>query len=863
MTTLDKQSNTIIDAGISVLFSKAAAKSYSDAQDRKTLQYLYNLAHSIISHFEGKIIRYIDNFILAYFNNPEKALKAAIFLQKKMQIYNKKNINQPVAVTTGIQQIKTKIDDYNLYGDAMNFASQLEEFKDKNEIYVSKDFYDLVKNTTSVYFESTPIIYKNELAFEITYFKVSWDDKLELSDDDTPVICIHLIPQIADSNFLYLWKDFIQSTSYDTLDKKLKNKKIILNDYILLNIVNNINPVDIIKDILSLFSDKTLAQESVYPIQIAIDTNSNFPNQSIPDWLEECIKEMSLGCIYISNDIYFVLNNIEHLNLNKVTLGPKKKKFYRMIYLQKFENYSVYPFSFSYALVFGNNNPCFYCGSKKHKNSECPSKKLIEYTHSIAKLGYLSFEKINSSFLKIILNIENKTIDEYKIDTIPRIAYESFFELTRIYQIRFLMSIWSTKSDNWLVIRESKGSHSGGLAWIAMDAIRMSNYEKALESIKKIEEERYDIFKLYCIYGFFYIEKEDYIKAEDYFKRALAHVKEEIYKTYLKLLISRIYFIQNRIDEAINLVEDIIYKDNLCVDAIYFDIVLCMRRTNDAKLLKKMTALLERNKEFFIYIYIDPEFSYNQDIVLEKLNVLFSIAKKNAEEAFYLASSKFNHLAESLNKETISDIQSSFFKARDAMSSESYFGYLDAKYYFEDVIMKCTNFLKNKRIEVEKQLINLLNHTKINMNFYYDFKYKRIAIKEKTKLVEIHSKINKTLKTLDTTTIKDLEGIKKFYDDIKKQLGDIEVRISSLAFLDKSIASLSTFGKLASIFLACLLILCFLIIPVLSKKIEGDTTFGNIIYELFFNKEKIFLWGSKFCFLAALIIAVRKFLKHR
>ena len=50
------------------------------------------------------------------------------------------------------------------------------------------------------------------------------------------------------------------------------------------------------------------------------------------------------------------------------------------------------------ALLEGGNPPCFYCGSRKHPTTRCPSKQLPYKACGLEALGYLTMDEINHLF---------------------------------------------------------------------------------------------------------------------------------------------------------------------------------------------------------------------------------------------------------------------------------------------------------------------------------------------------------------------------------------------------------------------------------------------------------------------------------
>ena len=64
-------------------------KKHGDIQGRKMLKVHQDLASPPINEFGGTVVKMLGDSVMAYFLNPEYALKSAIKIQQKFQAYNK------------------------------------------------------------------------------------------------------------------------------------------------------------------------------------------------------------------------------------------------------------------------------------------------------------------------------------------------------------------------------------------------------------------------------------------------------------------------------------------------------------------------------------------------------------------------------------------------------------------------------------------------------------------------------------------------------------------------------------------------------------------------------------------------------
>jgi len=871
--TTDKHHTEESFARIAVLFTDIVGsteffKNYGDKQGRQMLRHHYNIATSIISRFNGRVLKFIGDSIMASFDDPADALKAAIFLQKKIQIHNKKGgLITQTHIRVGIHYGNVIVGKGDIYGDVVNVASKLTNIAKGDEIYISNEVYEHVKGLKSINFESPTGIDKKNIPEDLVFFRVYWDEDLEFDPEEGTVIFIHPLLITSDLRFMDVWSEFIGS-EHNSLKNRIKKKRVFPDRSIAFYIADPPDTIDTAKKIIDMLLDKINQKNDIgiLPFQVAIGTAYRIPDEEdLPEWFRVCLGDMNPGYIYISGDAYFHLDNIEEVSLQKISFEAGSKRFYRFAYPLKQGDFLISPFPYSYVLIAGPNKPCFYCGSKGHRAIECPSKDLSDYTNSTEKLGYYTIEEINSLFLKTVLSQgDMNRYEEYRSKEQLKIAYEVFFELTRVYQLRFFRTIWNIETTNWLKIKAQQNSGEGGLIWLAQDSIRVSELEKAESLLKKATEENHDNFRLYCAYGYLCIEKEDIHGAENYFKKALFYTKNSGHKIFIGLLLARLYLLSERLDMASRVIGDIIIEDPLCVDAVYLDIIIKFHQGKESKALQQLEALIKNCRIFFIYAYIDYELFPYRHIIAERLDSVFKMAKTDAEGSFRIAEEEFNSIKDISDNHTVSDIEALFLKIKNALSQDSYFGYLDTKDLAGSIISRCRNILMERRKKINIDLHGIFIRIKKGFEFLDKYRYKRFSVSCRGQLEAISAKANSISGVIDSASPAEIKDMESVFKEINAGLNTIEEKIENLIYLKRCIQALSVFIKWGLFSIGAVMLACFILLPLFAYYTDMIFQGFRIINpsDVWFYQKTLFMWGSISSIFVSFFVSIKRFLKN-
>jgi class 3 adenylate cyclase/tetratricopeptide (TPR) repeat protein len=376
----------------------------------------------------------------------------------------------------------------------------------------------------------------------------------------------------------------------------------------------------------------------------------------------EATRIGKVGHIYVSAEVYHNLSGLKAVEFHPIripaSLLSSRSAFYDVLWHQDTDCGSLSPgmegkgtggtstfFVHSAALKEGSNSPCFYCGSKKHPTFSCPSKHLYYGTRGLEGLGYLPMEEINRLFSKYLsqagtdLPVIPEPLGKEKEDLLY-LAPWSFYELKRVFQIRFMNVIWAASpKDDWHKLREGKreGTHEGGMLWLARDCIRTSDLDEAESLLARYARQNSRDYRVLCGLGFVKMERGNYLSAVDFFTEAINQETNQVQKTYLFLLLSRIYELIASPDKAQDMVREALGLEPFCPEAKFEEVIGYFRLKRQNEALSRLLKLIHISREFYAAALIAPELAPFQPVIVPELHKLVARvgieARDAAEEA--------------------------------------------------------------------------------------------------------------------------------------------------------------------------------------------------------------------------------------
>lgn len=137
---------------IAVLFTDIVGstkyfKSHGDIAGREMLQRHQELSSKPISKNNGVLVKTIGDSVMAYFQDPKNAVKSAIKIQQNFKTYNdKNNTENQIHIRIGVHFGVGIVEDQDIFGNVVNLAARLVSLAGGDQIFISQDVYDLLKD---------------------------------------------------------------------------------------------------------------------------------------------------------------------------------------------------------------------------------------------------------------------------------------------------------------------------------------------------------------------------------------------------------------------------------------------------------------------------------------------------------------------------------------------------------------------------------------------------------------------------------------------------------------------------------------------------------------------------------------------
>ena len=120
---------------------------------QKWILNLYRLLSSIISAHRGEHIKNIGDAILAVFDDPHEAARAALKMQDDIRTHNSKTDNMgQYFLRIGMNMGSVLVENRDVFGNAVNIAARVQAVAPPEHIYITQRLYDAVKDDRDMKF---------------------------------------------------------------------------------------------------------------------------------------------------------------------------------------------------------------------------------------------------------------------------------------------------------------------------------------------------------------------------------------------------------------------------------------------------------------------------------------------------------------------------------------------------------------------------------------------------------------------------------------------------------------------------------------------------------------------------------------
>ena len=855
---------------IAVLFTDVVGstnffKTHGDLRGREMLRTHHHMAMSIVDEYGGSLIKEVGDSVLVYFPDPKEALKAAITMQRKFLLHNKESgHDDEIHVRIGLHYGKVIVEEKDIYGDVVNVAAKLTNLASGDQIFVSHEIYNATKEVQSINFEIINFWNMKNVPTGLTIYTVDWENSPVVAPSRNILVLIvsdHANPGI---------NRCIESPGPDGQGNGSLpgNSRVIVkktkNDMPVLIYENLPAALEASKKIFAFLLDGTEKQGGPVPAKIFITGATPRTEKAILSGGPDAqLDGISSNGIYMTGEICREIRG--HHTITGTApprIEPRGSLFQLMLDAGKEKSTDGTEASSPSA----ENNllpPCFYCGSRRHQASGCPSKTLSEPGRSIRHLGYFPIKKIEEMALSIERSPGNVETSASMPSDGDELAAHAYYDLKMLYQLRFSQIIWNSRTNSWDKMRSSPVENQGGFAWLAQDSLRVSNYEKAESFIKLATDRNADDYKNYCVSGFLDIEREDLCNGISKFSRALELASTKPQKIYLSMILSRLYRLSGDQKKAQEMIASILAIDNGCVDAVYQDIVLRLEQDKDKSAFMKLARLVRENKDFFVIALVDPDVSRYRNSIYAHLTEILAEAEKDA--LFYLedARKELANARRLLPVAALKSMDPALLKIKDMMRSGSYFAYLDVPHQCSAIKMMCKNALREQVDDILGIINGLSDRLEKARAFIRSYRYPHLAAKHKKRLDQMKASIENINDVRYFDTSGQFEACHYACKEVSGDLSWLESKLEMLDLVQHAIHLCIKFLKNSSIFFSIVFFLGIFVFPFIADHINA--ILGKLEISAFPNawsfQKSFLIFGGVLSLIVSFLMAVKEVLR--
>jgi hypothetical protein len=376
------------------------------------------------------------------------------------------------------------------------------------------------------------------------------------------------------------------------------------------------------------------------------------------------------------------------------------------------------------SLARGDKPPCFYCGSKGHQPSGCPSKVLPLVTHGLHALGSMKIRQINAAFQQYIAegdDLLRQQPDPGRPEkaTPASMAGHAFYELTRVFQLRFLNATWDVQQyASWQHVRNSdKMPLTGGKLRLAFDCLRTFQTDQAEEILKTIEWSNPRDFRFHCLMGFVSVERNALTMATHFFTKAYEYSLSQPQKIHTLLLRYRAFALDGRKRQAEEVLSLCVSLDQTCPEALFEDILSKIGTEKGKRASRLIESLVTGTNEYWTAGIISPDLSRHFDIIGPELAKLLDEVRQEGRGFLKEANEILLNLRKILPEEDneLQESEREYADLSDRASVDTFFGWRNVIKSASRLVTRIRRLSADRQNKMQRTFLGLIARTHVIM----------------------------------------------------------------------------------------------------------------------------------------------------
>jgi len=129
-----------------IVFSTMHWDLNGDIKGRLMVDKHNRLVMPVVQHFRGEVVKTIGDSVMAMFNRPADAIKAAIGIQQTLEGMREQDDDFDIHVRIGMHTGMAIVETNDVFGDVVNVASRIENEAEGDEIFLSDTMAEILKD---------------------------------------------------------------------------------------------------------------------------------------------------------------------------------------------------------------------------------------------------------------------------------------------------------------------------------------------------------------------------------------------------------------------------------------------------------------------------------------------------------------------------------------------------------------------------------------------------------------------------------------------------------------------------------------------------------------------------------------------
>ncbi len=829
---------------VAVLFTDVVGstryfKAHGDVAGRALLRRHQEIASSIIARHSGTLVKVVGDSVMAWFAGAREALKAAIRMQEEFGRFREAG-GEGLRVRVGIHAGKVLAEENDIYGDVVNTGAKLTGLAAESQILVSETVVQGAAGLPSVRFEPIHPWQRGPLPEEIAVYRVVCETPFRGEEQGRVVLSVHPLWALGGEDLEEVWRTFREQEA-TIIGGPFRRGELTGGegcDYVF---QEETGALEGARRLARFFREKCgLRGSPRVPVQMSLTRETSFRAVVDPHFLlvsEEILERFPEGKV-IGTEPDPV--DAGGLRLFKVALYEGQE--------QEDHDFTIWKGLWR----SGPLPPCYYCGRGGHEPARCPSKDLPDLTRSFARLGYLSLGEIDALFVRYFTD-EGPEQDR-------ELVHHALHEVKRVYQLRFLRSIWDAEGDDWARMRASRAESRGGLAWLALDSLRVGDLETAASILEEAAAQHPTDYRIDCLHGYAAIERGSLSEALDHFERALGHASKSCHQTFTLLQLSRLAYLTGNASGALAYIRRLLALNPLCPEAVYEEVFLRLLTGKEQGAFQRIGHLVEDDREWYVQALIDPDLAPFRDTMADHLDRILEGARERADEAYRQAKQEMDEAIKFLGSREKMEVETLFSRVKAGVDSRSYFGYLDAVRYGTMVVSICHGGVRERTREVSVRLQKLKGGVDLAGRQLAACRYPKL-VKDLTQEVSaLGARVAALHVPVRPLSPEEMGEWSEGWEEISRALKKVESRIEKAKAREILVAGCLRFAGRAALLLGLVLFAGLILIPVISHHTgilsggsEESLGLGGWTYQ-----KPFLLGGGLTSFLLALLLTIRR-----